>query len=103
MAPEVARFAEGGTDDAEREQRTGDDPGEGGRARPEVLSDGGERHGEDRDREAHGEETEEGCAEHEPRVPRALGHAILEPGLEQERPREDGDLLGAGRLDRQVL
>ena len=103
VAVEVAELAHRRTDHREGEQRAGDDPGDRARVAAEVLGDPRDRHRQDRDGEAHREQPEQGDREDDPRVARAVGHPLDDALAEQQRPGDDRDLVGARRIDRQLL
>jgi hypothetical protein len=99
VTPQVTGLAERRSDHPEREHRTGDRPVEHAHRRPEIVGDALERHHEDRDREAHGEQAAEDHPEH--------GPAPIDPHLcgdapaKQDRPRHHAEFIDPRRIERQ--
>ena len=85
------------TDEPERQHRAGDDPGQRGLVRAEVVGDVDERDRQQRDGDARREEPDQHDHQDEPAM--AIAHAVDEPLAEQDRPRRDPDLVDAGGLD----
>ena len=102
VAPEVTGLPERGAKDRVREQRTGDDPGEGCLARAEVIRDRRDRDDEQRHGEADGEQPEERSPEDEPRVAVARLDLRDQPVPEHQRPGDDAHLVEARRVDHEV-